>query len=176
MKLGWKLFLLLLGFSLVPFAALRINAVRGMERLGAELSEHVGTFLVHEAESRMSDLVEDHARLLLAKRDNLALLLRLQAGAVRKRLFDPAPAGGEDAPFWSGSDPVATRRDTDPGYRLLRPDAFPVPGRAHGRPVALHRPSRHPRDRSASEMARLAPLAGDLAALDRPGKPPVWRW
>ncbi|NMC49240.1 MAG: hypothetical protein GYA47_07425, partial [Desulfovibrio sp.] len=77
MRLGWKLFLLLLGFSLVPFAALRINAVQGMERLGTELSEHVGAFLMREAEGRMADLVEDHARLLRAKRDNLDLRLML---------------------------------------------------------------------------------------------------
>lgn len=176
MKLGWKLFLLLLGFSLVPFAALRINAVRGMERLGAELSEHVGTFLVHEAESRMSDLVEDHARLLLAKRDNLALLLRLQAGAVRKRLFDPAPAGGEDASFLVRVRPMSRHdRDTDPGYRLLRPDGSLSPAGFTDAPLLFTAPPAIPVTDLRPEMARLAPLAGDLAALDRPGKPPVWR-
>ncbi len=178
MKLGWKLFLLLLGFSLVPFAALRINAVRGMERLGSELSEHVGTFLVREAQGRMADLVEDHARLLRAKRDNLELVLRLQADAVQKRLVDAPPASNAEASFLVRIRPMGmARRDmsTDPGYRTLAPDGSLTPAVLDdarllytfppGAPLAVMRP----------EMARLARLADDFPTLARPGGLTVWR-
>ncbi len=176
MKLGWKLFLLLLGFSLVPFAALRINAVRGMERLGAELSEHVGTFLVHEAEGRISDLVEDHARLLLAKRDNVALLLRLQADAVRERLFGPAPTGDKEASFLVRIRVMPHHdRNTDPGYRLLRPDGSLSPAALTDARMLFTFPPGEPLAFLRPEMTRLALLAEDFTTLDRPDTPPVWR-
>ncbi len=176
MKLGWKLFLLLLGFSLVPFAALRINAVRGMERLGTELSEHVGTFLVHEAEGRISDLVEDHARLLLAKRDNVALLLRLQADAVRERLFGPAPTGDKEPSFLVRIRIMPHQdRNTDPGYRMLRPDGSLSPAVLTDAPMLYTFPPGQPLAAMRPEMSRLALLAEDFTTLDRPDKPPVWR-
>ncbi|NDY56365.1 SpoIIE family protein phosphatase [Desulfovibrio sulfodismutans] len=178
MKLGWKLFFLLLGFSLVPFVALRLNAVRGMERLGEELSGHVTTFLVREATGRMADLVEDHARLLQAKRDNLALLLRLQAGEVQKRLLGPAPDSAAGSPFLIRlRNPGQPRHDgsADSGYRLLGPDGVLSPAVLTDAPLLFTAPPGVSLRALRPEMARLRPLADDVAHPGRPDGPPLWR-
>jgi len=178
MKLGWKLFVLLLGFSLVPFAALRLNAVRGMERLGQELSGHVAAFLVREAEGRMADLVEDHARLLCAKRDNLALLLRLQAAAVQSRLLGPAPQPDAAASFLirlRGQGMPRHGEAEEPGYRLLGPDGSLSPATLADAPLLFTAPPGVTPASLRPEMARLAPLAADFAGLSRPDSLPLWR-
>ncbi|MEF3697746.1 PDC sensor domain-containing protein, partial [Desulfolutivibrio sp.] len=178
MKLGWKLFLLLLAFSLAPFMALRLNAVRGMERLGEELSGHVATFLVREATGRMADLVEDHTRLLRAKRDNLALLLRLQATEVRRRLLGPVPDSAQDASFLVRvRSPGMPRHDRvgDPAYRLFGPDGALSPAEVADAPVLYTAPPGASLRALRPEMIRLSPLADDFAHLGRPDDPPLWR-
>ena len=73
----------------------------------------------------MSDLVEDHARLLRAKRDNLGLRLRLQSEAVRKRLSGHVPAAGEDASFLIRKRRMGTAhggKGSDFEYVRLAPD------------------------------------------------------
>ncbi|MDQ7831138.1 MAG: SpoIIE family protein phosphatase [Desulfovibrionaceae bacterium] len=178
MKLGWKLFLLLLAFSLTPFVALRLNAVRGMERLSEELSGHVAAFLVREAQGRMADLVEDHARLLRARRDNLGLRLQLQAVAVQKRLFGQAPEAAAEASF-----PVRIRRmgmarggrPPDFEHLLLAPDGTTRPASAPDTGLLFTAPPGSPLAPLRPEMARLAPLAEDFADLSRPDDPPLWR-
>jgi len=178
MKLGWKLFLLLIFFALAPFILLRVNAVRSMERLGQELSEHVAAFLVREAQGRMSDLVEDHARLLRARRDNLGLRLTLQSEAVRKRLSGHVPEAEAGASFLVRVRRAGTARGgkgPDFEYVRLGPDGTTHPATvpdtgllfsaAPGAALAALRP----------EMARLAPLETDFAALSRPDDPPLWR-
>lgn len=178
MKLGWKLFLLLMLFASAPFVLLRINAVRGLERLGQELSAHVSAFLVTEAEGRMSDLVEDHARLLRARRDNLGLRLRLQAGAVHKRLFGHAPEAEAGASFLVRVRQTGMARGgqgPDFAYELLGPDgamrpaAVPDTGLLFSVAPGASIPALRP------QMARLAPLEADFAALSRPDDPPLWR-
>jgi sigma-B regulation protein RsbU (phosphoserine phosphatase) len=178
MKLGWKLFALLLLFALVPFALLRVNAVRGMERLGEELSGHVAAFLIREAEGRMADLVEDHARLLRAKRDNLALRLQLQAVAVRKRLFGQAPEAEAGASFLVRMRRMGMSRGGNPPefeHLLLAPDGTMRPVDVPDAGLLFSAPPGTPLAALRPEMARLAPLADDFAGLSRPDDPPLWR-
>lgn len=91
MRIRWKLFWLLAAISLVPLLLLRINSQFALSRLAERLSARVGEQLVTEAETRLRRLVEDHARILDARRQALALAVSLQATAARDLLARPTP-------------------------------------------------------------------------------------
>jgi sigma-B regulation protein RsbU (phosphoserine phosphatase) len=177
MKLGWKLFCCFWAFPW-SVCALRINAARGMERLGAELSEHVGAFLMREAQGRMADLVEDHALLLRAKRDILGLRLTLQADAVKKRLFGPVPESAAGASFQvrvrrmgmpkSGSGPEFV-------YMSLGPDGMTRLAKVPDKGLLFSGPPGESLTGLRDGMSRLSLLEPDFAGLDRPDDPPMWR-
>jgi sigma-B regulation protein RsbU (phosphoserine phosphatase) len=114
-RIRWKLFWLLAALSLAPLLVLRVNSQFAMTRLAERLSGRVGAHLVAEAKLRLGRTVEDHARLLAARRQTLALAVALQAGAVEKALAVP-PAKAD----LSGA---------------LLTTALPGPGMGMGRPA-----------------------------------------
>ncbi|WP_428565433.1 MAG: SpoIIE family protein phosphatase [Solidesulfovibrio sp. DCME] len=91
MRIRWKLFWLLAAISLVPLVLLRINSQFALSRLAEKLSTRVGAHLVAEAQTRLLRLVEDHARLLAARRQALSLAVAMQAAAVQRALENPSP-------------------------------------------------------------------------------------
>ncbi|MFP5259040.1 MAG: phosphatase, partial [Acidobacteriota bacterium] len=88
MRIRWKLFWLLAAISLLPLLALRINSQRSLSHLAERLSARVGAHLVADAQSRLRRTVEDHARLLDARRQGLVLAVAMQAAVVEKALAD----------------------------------------------------------------------------------------
>lgn len=91
MRIRWKLFWLLSAISLVPIVLLRTNSQFALARLADRLSARVGAQLVAQAEMRLHQLVEDHARLLDSRRQTLALAVSTQAMAAAAVLAAPAP-------------------------------------------------------------------------------------
>ena len=92
MRIRWKLFWLLAAISLVPLVALRINSQFALTHLAERLSVRVGAHLVAEAKAHLGRLVEDHARILAARRQSLVLAVSMQAAAVEKALAAPPAA------------------------------------------------------------------------------------
>jgi sigma-B regulation protein RsbU (phosphoserine phosphatase) len=83
-RIRWKLFWLLAAISLAPLLLLRVNSQFTLARLSERLSARVAAHLVEEAQKRLPCLVENHARLLNAKRQALSLAAALQARDVAR--------------------------------------------------------------------------------------------
>jgi phosphoserine phosphatase RsbU/P len=91
LRIRWKLFWLLAVISLAPLLALRINSQLSLDRLANRLYQRVSAHLMDEAQQSVRRLVEDHARLLVSRRETLALAVSMQALAARQALAVPAP-------------------------------------------------------------------------------------
>ncbi|MHC1791926.1 SpoIIE family protein phosphatase [Solidesulfovibrio sp.] len=113
MRIRWKLFWLLAAISLVPLLLLRLNSQRSLSQLAGRLSARVGAHLVAEAQVRLGRTVEDHARLLAARRQSLAQAVAMQADAVEQALAAPRSA----SPDLAGAI-VVTPALTGPGMGM----------------------------------------------------------
>lgn len=130
MRIRWKLFWLLAALSLGPLLLLRINSQIALSHLADKLSGRVGAHLVAEARTRMTRLVEDHARLLQCRRQAIGLAVSLQAMAVEKALAAPSPPSPDPAKVLlleggMGRRQAATTEPSladTPGYFRIEPD------------------------------------------------------
>ncbi|KHK02522.1 SpoIIE family protein phosphatase [Desulfovibrio sp. TomC] len=176
MRIRWKLFWLLAAISLVPLLLLRVNSQRALSHLAERLSSRVGAHLVAEAKTHLERLVEDHARILAARRQSLVLAAAMQAAAVEAALAAPAADAPKDL---SGAVVVLSsaagpgmgmgmgRRQPPadaagftetPGYFRIEPDGERLPLPIDSSRVLLRLPP-------GSTAANPPPLAAALAAL-----------
>ncbi len=191
MRIRWKLFWLLAALSLVPLIVLRVNSQLALSRLAERLSTRVGAHLVAEAKTRLGRTVEDHARLLAARRQTLALAAALQAEAVGQVLAAPPDerhgppqeaiitTALPTTPMGMGMGMGIGRADhpdhegfTDtPGYFRLDLEGRPLPLPIDpGRVLLRLPPEAHPEALSpdAAALAGLARPLGRIAALVGP--------
>jgi sigma-B regulation protein RsbU (phosphoserine phosphatase) len=176
-RIRWKLFWLLAALSLAPLLVLRVNSQFAMTRLAERLSGRVGAHLVAEAKLRLGRTVEDHARLLAARRQTLALAVALQAGAVEKALAAPpakadlsgallttalpGPGMGMGRPAVSNHDGFAD----NPGYFRLDQEGRHLPLPIDTGRVLLRLPPGAGPESLPPQAAALAGLARPLAGI-----------
>lgn len=89
MRIRTKLFLVLLAVTLVPMATMRYTGQQAMTDLGDDLSRTISLTLLDNAESELSRLVEDHARVLHRERQLLETILRVRVAELEELLNSP---------------------------------------------------------------------------------------
>lgn len=89
MRIKTKLFLVLLAVTLVPMAAMRYTGQQAMTDLGHDLSRTISLTLLDNAESELSRLVEDHARVLKRERQLVETILRVRVAELEELLASP---------------------------------------------------------------------------------------
>lgn len=180
MRIRWKLFWLLAAISLVPLLLLRLNSQRSLSELAERLSARVGSHLVADAQNRLQRTVEDHARLLAARRQSLILAVAMQAGVVEAALAAPRKQAPSDlsgasvvSPAGPGLGMAMGRRQPlasepgfteTPGYYHIAPDGQPLPLPIDASRVLL----RLPQGVNPSDPAAVPPQAAALATLAGP--------
>ena len=168
MRIRWKLFWLLAAISLVPLLALRINSQFAYSRLAETLSARVSAHLVAEAETRLARLVEDHAKLLDARRQVLSLAVSMQAMAVADALARNPPPRVPDAVVLAadgpgmgmGHSPATAGFDEAPGYFRLSMDGATTPLPIDPNRLTLRLP-----EGNAAGDVRIDALASTLGAF-----------
>nr|WP_246197876.1 SpoIIE family protein phosphatase [Solidesulfovibrio aerotolerans] len=161
--------------SLVPLLALRVNNQRALSHLAERLSARVGAHLVAEAQSRLQRTVEDHARLLAARRQTLVLAVAMQADVVRQAL---AAAPNDTPPDLSEAvvmppespgmgmgrfqpPPAEAGFSETPDYFRILPDGQRLPLPIAAERLLLRLPQ-------GTDAAKAPPQAVALAALAKP--------
>lgn len=179
MRIRWKLFWLLAAISLVPLLLLRINSQFALSHLAEKLSARVAAHLVAEAETRLKRLVEDHARLLDARRQTLALAVSLAADAARLVLSgpDPSPLDPETVIVVAPEMGMGMRRQltddpglaVEPGYFRLSSDGRVEPLPVDAKRLTLRLPFGAVGDKSRLDaLAGLLPSYREIAGLAGP--------
>jgi len=175
MRIKTKLFIVLLGVTLVPMAAMRYTGQEAMTELGHDLSRTISLTLLDNAENELRRLVEDHARVLKRERQLVETILRVRVAEIEELLGSPdkvltpliCPLPREGTPdAWSMAPPDSLQAaQAEELFCEAWPDEcaeltpdFSAPGVFPGRSVL-------PGGESASlPLNRLPPLFTSLAA------------
>lgn len=187
MRIRWKLFWLLAAISLTPLLLLRINSQRTLNRVADTLSRRVGDHLVAEAKTRMGRFVEDHARLLVSRRQSLSLAVAMQAMAVEQALattpppLDPAnillisPKTAGMGPGMGMGRIPATPADpglvTTPGYFQLTQEGQSLPLPIDAKRLTLALPPGLDSQKTGEQLAALGALLAPYRKIAERAQP-----
>jgi len=179
MKIRWKLFLILLVFSLVPLGVLTLISQRGTSRMGKAISEDVGQNLTRIADGMLKLTAEKSGEILAKNSKAVAFALMWLAREAESALAAGPPAASKI--YFSHDFDDAQTAPPDfglhPGYRWRSADGRLVSqGVSFDHPVFLLAPGVSS-TRVEGDAARLSGVTGTFQELARRlGKTQHWAY
>ncbi len=165
MRLHWKFFVILLGFSLLPLLAVTVFTRNHVARLGQAIAEEGRSIMAGIVKNELRQTAEDYALILRRSKSAMDFSLTVLAAEATRALAVP---GAPSAPVYRASD-VARAKGAPPDmgvvedYTRRRADggAEPLPV-SRDNPVVYRPPGTGP---SGGRDARLASLGPTFALL-----------
>jgi phosphoserine phosphatase RsbU/P len=179
MKIRWKLFLILLVFSLVPLGVLTLISQRGTSRMGKAISEDVGQNLTHIADGMLKLTAEKSGEILAKNTKAVAFALMWLARVAESALAAGPPAASKI--YFSNDFNDAQTAPPDfgphPDYRWRSADGHLVSQDvSFSHPVFLLAPGVSS-TRVEGDAARLSDVTGTFQELARRlGKTQHWAY
>ena len=169
MTIRWKLFLILLVFSLVPLGVLTLISQRGTSRMGSAISEDVGQNLTRIADRVLKLTAEKSGEILAKNSTAVAFALMWLAREAESALATGAPMASKIYFSHEFDDPQTAPPDFrfHPDYRRRSADGRLVPhGVSFTHPVFLLAPGVSATQVSG-DAARLSGLTGAFQEIAR---------
>jgi sigma-B regulation protein RsbU (phosphoserine phosphatase) len=109
MRLRWKFFLVLLGFSLIPLAAVTGFTRSHVERLGRAIADEGRSILADIVKNELRQTAEDYGLVLRRTKSAMDFSLTVLAAEAERTVAGPGARAAEPAPVYRASDVAAAR-------------------------------------------------------------------